>query len=110
MSYDGRRQPLIILGPTLEKETSGTTKVIVYAVNEEKKQAWACHFYSPAPGFEPPPNIFLAKDLTFPKELFIEVESGKQAKGELIVPTNKIRKSLVFMKADKFFDPKTPPR
>lgn len=113
VSYDGPRQPLIVVAPTIEKKTNGTTRVIVYAVPEGKKVAWAYDLVSP-PEDRQPPNPFDPYGFTritgLPKEFFLTVESGKQGKGEIVVPANRLRKYLADRKADKFFDPKNPPR
>lgn len=112
LSYDGPRQPLIIVEPTVAKKTNAATRVTFYAVPEGKKAGWACDFVS---GFQevrlaPPLDPTGAKDGTLAKEVFIEVEYGKQAKGEIAIPASQLRKQLAQRRADRFFDPKVPPQ
>lgn len=112
ISYDGPRPPLIIVEPTLEERTNGTTRVRLYAVPEGKKVGWGCELMSPfrEPQPNPPMGLFGFTDLVVPKELFLEVRADKPAKGQISIPATELRKSLAARKADKFFDPEKPPR
>jgi hypothetical protein len=74
MDYDGPRQPLIILKPTLEGPAVAQTYVVFYAIHADGKE-----YPIPIRGFEPR-SIF-----PYFKESFVAVNKGEVAKGALPV-------------------------
>lgn len=81
LDYEGPRPPLIILEPSLERDTGGQTVVVFYAESKDRRP----HGYDMAS----PPNV--GRGAFSPKNFFIAVEKGKQGSGAITVPIAKLR-------------------
>jgi hypothetical protein len=82
LDYNGPRQPLTILIPTLF-DTFGQTTVVFYA--EDKDETSLYEYARPSDSWPVPWAPFVQN-----KELFIKVEKGKKGTGTIVVPVSKV--------------------
>jgi hypothetical protein len=80
LDYTGPRPPLIILEPTLERETEGQTAALFYAEGPDQK-VYTYQVDSPSP-------VILTG---VPDKWFLTVDKGKAATGRISIPAVKVR-------------------
>src|SRR5262245_30017542 len=93
LDYDGPRQPLTILEPSLTNYTVGQTELLIYALGHDGQRYYVA-FASPSP-----PCYYFS-----PREHYVLVGKGASATGEVSVRAADIRAKFARQYPGKFGD------